>query len=226
MDDDDDLTDTPTLLDRVAPATRAQWVFLMLAAVVLASITSFVVARETSSPSSASVEVGFLRDMLGHHDQAVQMSLIEIRNGLHTDVKVFAQEILRQQSFEIGLMTQKLDSWGYGRGDGTHLAMGWMGHAMPIASMPGMASEKEMTLLGEARGAEADALFVRLMQDHHRGGADMAGYAASHTRNSFIKDLATRMRNVQLQEIREMEAARERVQLRADPPGWEPADIR
>jgi uncharacterized protein (DUF305 family) len=164
--------------------------------------------------------------MSGHHDQAVQMSLMEIRNGEHTDVKVFAEEILRQQSFEIGLMTQKLASWGYGRGDGTHLAMGWMGHSMPIASMPGMASENEMNALRDARGADADALFVRLMQDHHQGGAEMADYAARHTRNAFIKDLATRMRSVQLQEIRELEAARERAQLRGDPPGWEPADVR
>ena len=141
------------------------------------------------------------------------MSLLELGNGGHADVKVFAQEILRQQSFEIGLMTQKLESWGYDRSDGTHLAMGWMGHAMPIASMPGMASEQDMTLLGDARGPEADVLFIRFMQAHHRGGADMAGYAASHTRNAFIKDLATRMQSVQLQEIREMEAARLRLGL-------------
>ncbi len=46
--------------------------------------------------------------------------------------------------------------------------------------MPGMASEAELATLLELEGRDADALFLRLLNAHHRGGIDRADHATRH----------------------------------------------
>lgn len=196
------------------PVTRAQWVALLAAVAALAGVIGFVVGQRAESfPGRGSVDAGFLIDMIDHHDQAVQMSLLETRNGGTPEIQHFAHEILRQQSVEIGLMTEKLEEWGLERRAEVSTAMAWMDHPHPSDAMPGMAAPSEMKALGIARGRDADALFVRLMKAHHQGGADMAQYAADHASTAWVKDLAGRMAKVQRQEIGEMETARKRFDL-------------
>ncbi len=207
----------------ILPATRTQWLALVAAVALLTGLVGYVLGQRDSAPSRGSVEVGVLLDMIDHHDQAIQISLLETRNGATPEMQHFAHEILRQQSVEIGLMTQKLTEWNQERRAEVGPAMGWMGHVHQSDAMPGMASETEMDALGVARGVDADALFVRLMQAHHEGGADMAQYAADHTSDAWIKDLASRMARIQQQEIAEMETARQRAGLPGSPADWVPA---
>src|SRR4051812_42762402 len=61
-----------------------------------------------------SVDVGFLKDMTHHHEQAVQMAVIEQENGSDPVIRGFATEILRRQSFELGVMATTLDKFGHG----------------------------------------------------------------------------------------------------------------
>lgn len=197
------------------PVTRAQWLALLAAVAVLTGVLGYAVGQRDASPSRASVNAGFLIDMIDHHDQAVQLSLLEIRNGTTAEIQGFAHEILRQQSVEIGMMTRQLEQWGLDRRADVGPAMTWMGHTHQSDAMPGMASTDEMRALGLARGAEADALFVKLMRAHHEGGADMGDYAAEHADSAWVRDLAGRMARVQRQEIKEMEAARQRAGLAA-----------
>ncbi|MDP1794058.1 MAG: DUF305 domain-containing protein, partial [Acidimicrobiales bacterium] len=213
----------PEDVSRVLPTTRGQWLALLAAVALLAGLVGFAFGQRESSPSRASVEVGFLIDMIDHHDQAVQLSLLETRNGGNPAIQHFAHEILRQQSVEIGLMTEKLTEWNQERRADVGPAMVWMDHVHQSDAMPGMASNAEMRALGVARGADADALFVRLMQDHHEGGAEMASYAAQNSTNSWINELASRMAKIQKQEIAEMETARKRAGLTDAPPAWVPA---
>lgn len=221
--DPENVDDTTAASTGIAPTTSGQWLALLAAVALLAAFAGYLFGQRETYPSDRSLEVGFLVDMIDHHDQAVQLSLMEIRNGANSDVQHFAHEILRQQSVEIGLMTQKLEDWGKQRRAEVGPAMVWMDHEHRSDAMPGMASPEEMEALGLARGAEADALFVRLMQDHHVGGADMAQYAADHTANAFVKDLAARMASVQRKEIQEMEQARKRAGLPESPGAWVPA---
>ena len=216
----------PSALDAALPRTWLQLVAGVAAMLFLGgSIAYFAVSTADRPPAKSSVDVGFLYDMIAHHEQALQMANAEIVNGTTPSIQVFAREILLFQAYEIGLMDRKLDEWGYQRENPPQLAMTWMG--MPVAhdDMPGMASAEEMDRLSEATGTDTDALFIALMKDHHAGGVHMAEYAAEHADDPFVRDLAARMARNQGVEIGELDAARERARLSPAPTGHEPATM-
>jgi uncharacterized protein (DUF305 family) len=208
------------------PPTRRQFVLLMLALLYLAGSLGYLLgSRPTGRPGEGSVDAGFLYDMTTHHEQAVTMSNLELINGEERAVTVFAREILTLQAYEIGLMDNQLAHWdlpssrsGTEPGENPRgRSMEWMGMPVPAGQMPGMATEEELARLREARGRAADALFVTLMQEHHRGGVHMAEYAAEHASSKFVRTLAERMARNQRIEIEELEQARSRAGLAADP---------
>jgi len=160
----------------------------------------------------SSVDVGFLKDMTHHHEQAVQMAVIEQENGTDPVIRGFATEILRRQSYELGAMATMLDRFGSGP-EPNETAMAWMGQPVPLDEMPGLATQEEMDQLRAAKGSDADALFLELMSDHHRGGVHMATYAYEHARSDSVKDLAQLMAYVQATEINEFRDTAQRAGL-------------
>jgi uncharacterized protein (DUF305 family) len=94
--------------------------------------------------------------------------------------------------------------------------MDWMGTGVPYEEMPGLATEEQMAALRDARGAEADALFLELMAEHHRGGIHMATYAAENARTDDVRDLAAAMVAIQSVEINEYRDTAQRQDLDAD----------
>jgi uncharacterized protein (DUF305 family) len=173
-------------------------------------------ATEPALPGASSVDVGFLRDMADHHDQAVQMAVTLLPNSDDAVLRGFAVDTVASQRYEIGLMDARLQEWGLGRGAVDRKAMVWMGAPTSVARMPGMASVAELTELTRLRGREADLLFVRLMTDHHQGGIHMATHAMRHARTAGVRDLAERIAKSQRIEIRDLELSRVRL-------GGEPA---
>lgn len=209
-------------IDQVIPRSwRALAVAGAAFAFLVASLTLLVVDLVDAPPDAESIDVGFLQDMISHHEQAITLSNYELENGATPGIQIFAREILLQQSFEIGSMDRQLSMWGYNRQARSDVAMQWMGMNFDPQQMPGMASENELLALREASGEDADALFVALMIDHHRGGVAMAT-AAMQSDNPWVRDLAGRMERNQRIEIDEMQAARDRAGLTADPDGFEP----
>lgn len=163
-------------------------------------------------PSVDSVDVGFYRDMTVHHDQAIRMSLIELRNGENPTVRAFAQEIVIFQRWEMGRMFERLRGWDI-TSEPPATAMAWMGMPVRAADMPGLATSGQMQALQDAQGAKADALFLELMAEHHRGGAHMAGYAAKHAGRPDVRALAATMERNQIAEITEFKQTAERFGL-------------
>lgn len=160
-------------------------------------------------PGAGSIEVGFYRDMTTHHDQAVQMALLELANGENPTVRGYAQEIVIFQRWEMGRMHEQLLDWGADIGP-RRTAMAWMGMPVHPSAMPGLATEEQMADLRAARGAAADALFLDLMAEHHRAGAEMATYAAERADDDAVRDLATVMARNQAVEIAEYGQTAER----------------
>lgn len=160
-------------------------------------------------PGEGSVDVGFYRDMTAHHDQAIQLAAIELRNGENAVVKGFAQEIILSQRWENGRMYEQLLDWGASIAP-AETAMTWMGTPVPATAMPGLATDDQVAALRDAKGAEADALFLDLMAEHHRGGAHMAAYAARNADNADVRDLARVMERNQSIEIAEFRQTAER----------------
>ena len=146
----------------------------------------YFVANAGSVPDENSADVGYLQDMITHHEQALTMAQYGLANGDSSEVKTFAREILLFQSYEIGLMENKLNSWGFSRQNRSETAMAWMGMGMPVESMPGLATDDQMNALALAEGLESDVIFLELMAAHHRGGADMGLAAADRILPSFL----------------------------------------
>lgn len=200
--------------DPSAAGTGLSWrriISLVAACSFLGGAIGYLIAT-TRPPSESSVDVGFYRDMVTHHDQAVEMAVIELVNGEDPEVLGFAREILIFQRYEIGRMDERLLEWGV-TGERPETAMAWMGMPVPATAMPGLATDEQLADLQNARGAEADALFLDLMAEHHRGGVDMAAYAAENAEDPTVRSLAATMARNQSIEINEYRATAERLGL-------------
>lgn len=197
-----------------------QLVVLVAAFAFLAGAAVYFFENRESSPSA--VDAGFYQDMIFHHEQAVEMSLIELENGSDPTVRSFAQEIVIFQEYEIGRMDARLRQWGLDRLDADDTSMSWMGDGMRTGDMPGLASEEQLDGLRAAEGAAADVRFLELMAEHHRAGADMAHYAAEHADDDDVRSLARLIARNQAVEIVEFARTAERLGFDVDIPPYEP----
>ncbi len=162
----------------------------------------YLVATRQEEPTA--VDVGFTRDMIDHHDQAVRMAMFVLaKPDIDTGVRNFATEVLLFQRWELGIMDTFLDQWNQQRGDLERVSMQWMDMGTPVSAMPGMASTTQLDELKSADGSDADRLFLTLMREHHRGGAHMSEHAAEHASDSDVRELATRMAQYQTVEANE-----------------------
>ena len=155
------------------------------------------------------VDTGFLHDMRVHHEQAVTMAIVyrsiaATGSELDPDLQTIALEIHMEQGMETGRFVQLLRLFGEPESNESDEVMSWMGHSMPMDTMPGMATDEQLAALRDARGPAADELFARLMIAHHEGGVDMARYAADHAKNPEVVAMARGMIKVQTGEIAEL----------------------
>src|SRR5580693_9309458 len=147
----------------------ASWGTVVAIAVIVAALASAIgwYMGSPKSPSVDSVDVGFLRDMIDHHNQAVQMSLIVLdpKADVNADVRGYAEEIITDQRFQIGQMQTWLEDWNVGLGSPDRQAMVWLKGMAPttVATMPGMQSAAAMTGLREAKGSDFDRRFLAMM---------------------------------------------------------------
>jgi uncharacterized protein (DUF305 family) len=188
-----------------AAAPVGWWLALAIAvAFVVGAIGYFIGVRSTESEGELSaIDVGFLQDMLDHHDQAVELSLLQLANGEDATARDFAQETIIFQRREIGIMERLLEEHGDDRGEVPRDVMGWMNMTTPLAEMQGMASPADIDQLADARGPEADRLFLELMREHHLGGTHMADYAAGLGSNERVRELALQIAQYQRIEVNE-----------------------
>ena len=175
-------------------------------------------------PGRDSVEAGFARDMQVHHAQAVEMSYAVTVATDDEQVRQIAFDILTSQQGQIGRMAGWLDDWELSP-HSAEPVMAWMdrdaadGHDMDgmdhsddsnstsaddAVLMPGMATDAEMQQLRQSTGRKAEILFLQLMVDHHRGGVDMAAYAAEHASDDEVASIADRIATGQAAEITAM----------------------
>ena len=202
--------------------SRGQLVALSLALLFLAGSIGFVVGgRGGSDNDPSAAELGFLTDMILHHEQAVSMSRTALSASMPEGVTSFALEVVADQRYEIGIMEALLQRWGSPPDDADDEAMAWMGEPVAEDAMPGLASQADLDRLSDARGDEAAALWLAMMSAHHEGGVHMASAAATRIDDPYVKALAERMARVQRIEINEYEAMRVRLGLPV-PTGLQP----
>lgn len=161
-------------------------------------------AGRPAGPGADSPEVGFARDMMTHHAQAVDMATLIRDRTNDKDLRQLALDIMLTQQAQIGQMQGWLTVWGYPIAR-TAPSMLWMG--MPVAGiMPGMATTEQLNQLRSLQGRDAEVLFLQLMINHHRSGVEMAETAVTLASMPEVRDLAQSMIDGQKSEIDLMQA--------------------
>ena len=161
----------------------------------------------------SAADVRFMRDMIPHHQQALEMAALVAKRTNSPGVVEAAGRIEASQRDEIAFMRQWLAARGEAAPDpqahaGMHGAHGDAAHAAGASStMAGMATPAEMAALAAAEGADFDRRFLQLMINHHAGALTMveklleqAGSAYDPTLMEFVNDVG----NDQAAEIERM----------------------
>jgi len=182
------------------------FIALGLSMLILGAGIGYYVGDSSARPDHSAVDEGFLQDMRYHHDQAVDMALhyLTKTQDPHPRLVLFAEEILLTQQIETGRMIQFLRSFKASEANDTGMAMGWMGHSMPIDEMDGLATQEQLDEFARASGDEASRIFATLMIEHHLGGIHMAEYAAENAANEDVRKMARSMITGQTLEIEAM----------------------
>nr|WP_308160685.1 DUF305 domain-containing protein [Mycolicibacterium goodii] len=140
-------------------------------------ITSATATASATTPAAGTeahnnADVWFVRHMIPHHQQAIEMSAIVLaKHGIDPRVTELATTIKAAQGPEIQQMQDWLNQWG-------NPAMPTMAPGdmqLPAhGGMPGMLSERELNALREAEGVDANRFFLTQMIAHHEGAISVA----------------------------------------------------
>jgi uncharacterized protein (DUF305 family) len=146
-------------------------------------------ASSTPAVTGNGVDRAFVAAMVPHHRSAVQMAQIARRRGRSTFVRRLADDIVRTQSREIGLMRRE---------DRRLAAAGVEQGSLGVAEhMMGMDANR-----ASLRSAEAfDPAFVRMMIPHHEGAIVMADAERSKGGDPELTTLAQNIVTAQRREI-------------------------
>jgi uncharacterized protein (DUF305 family) len=120
--------------------------------------------RDAAPPRYNGLDVWYVRMMIPHHQQAVEMATLAPDRAADPRVRAVADRIRAAQGPEIGVLRGWLGTRG--------LPAEVPGH--DHGTMRGMQSAEAMRQLAAARGADFDRLFVRMMTAHHEGAVIMS----------------------------------------------------
>lgn len=159
----------------------------------------------------AESDVAFLVQMIPHHTQALEMAQLAPGRAQDERVVGMASRIADVQQLEIDVYERWLADKGLapdgrptgraGGGQGEH------GHGdVDTTSMPGMATQADLTSLEAAQGTEFDRQWLRLMIAHHEGALAMAEEREATGTNIRVGELAADVVVTQLDEISTMQA--------------------
>jgi uncharacterized protein (DUF305 family) len=145
--------------------------------------------RNMAQPLSGNPDVDYVRQMIPHHQAAVEMAQIQLAYGTDEGLKDFSRWIIVAQAQEIGFM----QNWLRGRDNGLEQpgARDYYGAAM---------EKMHHGMMIEYSG-DADADFVRGMIAHHQGAVDMSAILFAVGHNPEIRALAENIYRSQHYEI-------------------------
>ncbi|MFI7441325.1 DUF305 domain-containing protein [Nonomuraea indica] len=151
-------------------------------------------ATAVPAPTANAADVTYVRDMVVHHRQALDMALLAPSRAESATLKALAARIKDAQGPEIQFMTSWLQELGQRAPD----------HHAAHAGMPGMATAEQMEALRAARGKAFDTLFLQLMIAHHEGALKMSDEVLTKGSHIRVEELASDVSVTQSAEIRRM----------------------
>ncbi len=142
-------------------------------------------------------DVDFMSGMIYHHAQAVLIAGWAPTHGASPSVRTLCDRIVASQNDEIALLSRWLAT--------RHEAVP---HPDPDhRMMPGMLSAEQLAQLERAHGPDFDALFLRLMIQHHQGAITMVNrlFAAGAGEEEPVYKMASSVFADQTTEIERMQ---------------------
>ncbi|MEE3849948.1 DUF305 domain-containing protein [Gordonia sp. LSe1-13] len=181
------------------------------------STTSLSLESSADSPQAEThndADIAFNQMMIPHHMQALMMADLVPERTSTPAVRDLADRIRAGQQPEIDEMSARLREWGVADAStsdpstsGGHMSDdgGHGDHMSPDGhDMAGMMTPAEMAALSAARGAEFDRLWLEGMIAHHEGAVEMADTELADGIHEPSRELATRIKATQQDEIEEM----------------------
>lgn len=165
-------------------------------------------ATPVTTPTASSTDAAFFSDMIAHHAQAIVM-VETVQRFSDPQVAAIASRIRDEQGPEIGAMAR----WLQERGaqvppEATNPRL--VDHSSH-AGMPGMASESQLAALAQARGTDADRLFLGLMIAHHEGALQMVEEHLATATDERVGELADDVTATQAKQVEQMHEMLERL---------------
>lgn len=163
---------------------KAGWITIILGALLAAAPVADAAAQMqpvAQGPRHTDDDVRFVRMMIVHHQQALDMAALVPDRSQRRELRLLAERMDISQRDEIQTMRRWLQEHGASAGDahaghgaahGVHGAHG-AGADSAHAGMAGMATPEQMAALAAASGPAFDRMFLELMIRHHEGALQM-----------------------------------------------------
>lgn len=182
-----------------SPSVSPAWLWPAFSALAfISAVSMFALWWVSRPPAETSTEVTFVRAMIAHHTQAVEMSVIVRDRTTDPNLRQLMLDIILTQQGQIGVMQGWLMAWG-------HSLMGAsdpMGHGAHGGHNDyGMATPAQVNALRSLDVTAAEIEFLRLMIRHHEGGVLMAQEALPILVNPDARALAQGIIDGQNKEI-------------------------
>jgi uncharacterized protein (DUF305 family) len=149
------------------------------------------VATSIANTSFSSADVIFMQEMIIHHQQALEMSILASDRTNNESVLDLAERIKVSQDDEMLFMSDWLIERSKTAPDLEHKHHHHTGH-----NMMGMATSDQMRELRSSKGTEFDRLYLTLMIQHHDGAVkmvehlrDQPGSAYDASLDEFVSDV-------------------------------------
>ncbi len=159
-------------------------------------------ARQMVAPNGEYSDVAFIDAMVPHHEGAVEMAQVALRNAEHEEIKRLSRDIISAQRAEIE-------------------QLGEIRREIGAQGPPPEMSDMDMQMMGMTDPGELanqepfDLAFIDAMIPHHQSAIAMANVALEESKNSQIREIAEEIVSAQEREISQMQRWRER---------WYPGD--
>jgi uncharacterized protein (DUF305 family) len=163
----------------------------------LKQVMATMMQRMQSMQMTNDPDHDFAAMMRDHHQGAVEMAQIEVRDGKDAELKAMAQKMIADQQAEIAQFDRILANHKPSASN-------------PQASQAMMAAMKNMGM-GHGSGAESlDHDFADMMIPHHQSAINMAKTYLPHSKNDELKQIAQKIVQTQTVEIGQLQTMMKR----------------
>jgi uncharacterized protein (DUF305 family) len=195
---------------------------LRLASVAFVSVFAGagIVPAAHAAPKASAVDGAFVRQMVPHHEMAVEMAKMAEMQGEHAKIKSAAKKIVKDQTAEGRSLKRIARRFGVTPADmDDHEQMMRDAETLGL-SMDEMGMSMDMDELDGANPFDRE--FIDMMITHHRGAIRMARAERTRGKDPQLRKIAKAIIAAQSEEIRQMNAWRKQWYGATSPSGGVP----